>query len=76
MPRLHLVPTLDYMRDACLFAHPREQEGHLDVLVALLEGGVVVDAPTGRGNTPLMCVAMCSLVTRRVICVHCCGVCV
>ena len=37
-----------------MFSQMFAKEGHLDVLVALLEGGVNVDATTGRGNTPLM----------------------
>jgi len=31
-----------------------QKEGHLDCLVALLEGGCEVDALTSKGNTPLM----------------------
>ncbi|KAJ1491678.1 ankyrin repeat-containing domain protein [Baffinella frigidus] len=31
-----------------------QKEGHLDVVVALLENGAEVDASTAKGNTPLM----------------------
>jgi hypothetical protein len=40
------------------------KEGHLDVLVALLEGGVSVDATTGRGNTPLMYISPSSCMKK------------